>query len=78
MSDVITIREAAQRLGCSLSMAYRLWRRGELDGYTIGRKKLVFAHAIDAYREKHRMARPQVKPITGRVKAGLQCLTLVG
>ena len=48
---LLTIREAAGRLGISADYLYRLARDGEIDHYRIG-KRVLFAPAhLDAYLE---------------------------
>jgi len=45
----LTAKEAAERLRCSVSQVYKLYANGELRGYAVGRKKIIFADSIDEY-----------------------------
>ena len=39
-------------------MIYKLFEAGELGGYTVGRKKVIFADAIPEYQERHSNKKP--------------------
>jgi excisionase family DNA binding protein len=45
---VLTIPRAAQRLGCSDRLVYRLYHRGELAGYSVGSRLLVYTSSVEA------------------------------
>ncbi len=60
--QVITAKEAAARLGCSLSMLYKLLRRGRLRGFAVGRVKRIYASSLDDYRKANRLPSPPMKP----------------
>lgn len=45
----LTLDQAAERLGVSLSTAKRLIRAGELDSHTDGSRRYVAASTVDAY-----------------------------
>jgi len=53
-ADVITVKEAAKRLGVGLRTAYLLFERGELDGYRVGRRLIVYASSVSSYQHEHR------------------------
>jgi excisionase family DNA binding protein len=61
--EVITAAQAAEQLGVSLATVYKLIQAGELDGYSVGRRKLVYADAIQDYRRRN--AFPRATPATG-------------
>ncbi len=65
---VIDAKVAAGQLGVSLSMVYKLLRLGELEGYAVGRRKLIYADSLDAYRQRKafgRAAAPEPAPVNG-------------
>jgi hypothetical protein len=39
-------------------MAYKLWHSGQLEGYAVGRRKLVYVDSIDAYKQRNSNAQP--------------------
>ncbi len=62
---VIDAQAAADQLGVSLSMAYKLLHLGELEGYSVGRRKLIYADSIEAFRSRKAIGRA---PAPVRVK----------
>ncbi len=50
----IGVKEAARLLGISTRKVYSMLKAGELDGYSVGRRKVIFADSIPAYQERHR------------------------
>ena len=55
----LTPREAADLLGCSLSMVYKLLVLGELDGYHVGRLKRIFRASVAEYTVRQALPKPQ-------------------
>jgi excisionase family DNA binding protein len=51
---LLTIREVAERLNISLSMAYRLVATGEISSYQIGSCRRVSEEDLDAFLEERR------------------------
>ncbi len=49
----ITVAEAARRLGCSGSKAYRLFNGGDLTGHKVGDKIVIDPASVNAYKERH-------------------------
>lgn len=60
--EVIGLGIAAQRLGCSLRTAHRLFDKGELEGYRIGAKKVIFADAIEKFQTANSNIKEKKKP----------------
>ncbi|HEY7313488.1 MAG TPA: hypothetical protein VH643_29325 [Gemmataceae bacterium] len=50
--QVINAKVASEQLGVSLGMVYKLLRLGRLEGYSIGRRKLIYLDSLDALRRK--------------------------
>jgi len=61
MKETVTAKKAAELLGCSPRMVYRLFEQGELLGYRIGSKILLYADSVPEYIEGHKN-QPPVKP----------------
>ncbi len=61
-----TPREVADALGCSLSYVYELIQAGELKGFSIGRRKMVYRDSVDQYRERHPLPTTSDKPPPAR------------
>jgi excisionase family DNA binding protein len=55
---MLTINQAAEQLACSLKSAYRLFHKGELAGYRIGRAYRINEESIASYKERHSAPRP--------------------
>jgi excisionase family DNA binding protein len=53
-ANVISVKESAKRLGVGLRTAYLLFERGELDGYRVGRRVVVYADSVSNYQHEHR------------------------
>ncbi len=49
----ITVAEAARRLGCSGSKAYRLFGGGDLTGHKVGDKILIDPTSVEAYKRRN-------------------------
>jgi excisionase family DNA binding protein len=49
----ITVAEAARRLGCSGSKAYRLFNCGDLTGHKVGDKIVIDPVSVEAYKQRH-------------------------
>jgi excisionase family DNA binding protein len=59
----VTVAEAAQRLGgVSIKLVYKLFDKGELEGYRVGSCIRIFADSIAAYIASHRNTKPADKP----------------
>src|SRR5262249_21903272 len=55
----LTVKEAAERLACSISFVYKLMRQGELAYETRGRRKLPTSESVAQYRVRNTVpARP--------------------
>jgi excisionase family DNA binding protein len=50
----LSVKEAARLLGVSTRKVYSLIAAGELEGYNVGRKKVLFADSIPSYQERNR------------------------
>jgi excisionase family DNA binding protein len=59
----LTTKEAAEMLGVSLSMVYKLHKAGHLEGYTVGARRIVYKDSIDAYRHRHTIRPVEPKPV---------------
>ncbi|MEV4599443.1 helix-turn-helix domain-containing protein [Amycolatopsis sp. NPDC049253] len=46
---LLTVEEAAERLGIGRTMTYRLVRTGQLESVQIGRLRRIHTSAVDAY-----------------------------
>jgi excisionase family DNA binding protein len=46
---------AARKLGASVSFIYKLVKTGQLDGYAIGRRKIIYLDSLDAYRQRNNL-----------------------
>lgn len=46
---VLDVKDAARRLGISRALAYKLFKRGELEGYTAGRRCLIYLASLIAF-----------------------------
>ncbi len=53
--ELLTVKEAAAQLRCSLSFVYKLMRNGELAFEQRGRRKLPLAASLLEYRERIRV-----------------------
>ncbi len=60
--ETITVAEAAKRLGVSVGTVYSLAHRGELEGYRVGRRILIYANAIEAYQKRHAVSKAEPPP----------------
>jgi len=56
---LLTVEEAAQRLGIGRSLAFRLVRTGEIESVQIGRLRRIHVSAIDRYAEKLAARQPK-------------------
>jgi excisionase family DNA binding protein len=66
--SALTIRQAAKRIGCSPRLVYKMYHAGELAGYSVRAKKLIFAKSVDKYVADHaNRPRPPV-PARRKVK----------
>jgi excisionase family DNA binding protein len=55
----LTVPEAAEGLGgVSIQLIYRLFERGELEGFRVGSCIRIFPESIAAYIEAHRNIKP--------------------
>lgn len=52
--ETLTVRESAQRLGCTLKYIYDLLYSGRLAGIKIGKKWRIPVEAIQAWLNTHR------------------------
>ena len=59
MRPVLTVEEAAHRLGCGRTKAHALFDAGELRGYRVGVRKFVFAESVPEYIERHANCHPE-------------------
>jgi excisionase family DNA binding protein len=60
---VLTVAEGAERLGkVSIKLVYKLFDRGEFEGYRVGSCIRIFPESIDAYIAAHRNVKPADKP----------------
>lgn len=57
----LSVPKAAEILGVCEQTIRNLYRQCELEGYTVGRKVLIFADSLVAYQTKH-SNRPAVAP----------------
>ncbi len=62
---LLTIKDVSQRLQISLSMAYALVQRGELQSYQIGSCRRVSEKDLDEFLEQSRADQP-VRPTSQR------------
>ena len=46
--DMMSVKEAADRLGVSVQSVYKMLESGRLDGYKLGTKMMVFAPIVEA------------------------------
>lgn len=51
--QVIHINDATDLLGVSLSTIYRLYHKGALEGFEVGRRKMLYLDSIQKYQEGH-------------------------
>ena len=70
MREQITPLEAAQLLGVTREAVYQMIRRGQLDGYCVGRKKIIYKDSVETYKEKHRF--PVQKETPPNVQRGIK------
>jgi excisionase family DNA binding protein len=62
---VLTVKEAAARLGYGLSTTYGLFDAGELRGFRKGRKGIrIFPSSITEYIERNMNTAPSPSPVT--------------
>lgn len=61
----LTPAQAADRIGCSRSMVYRLMGRGELAYFKVGRQYRIEAASVDAYRRASAVERSVDGPPPG-------------
>lgn len=67
--DILTVREAASLLRCSLAQVYRLYHRGELVGFRVGAAVRIRKQSVEDYMQKgsnHRPAPvvvPELEPV---------------
>jgi excisionase family DNA binding protein len=54
----LSVRQAAQALGCSAGCVYRLWHSGELRGHTAGSRVRVYEDSLRAYIAAHENQAP--------------------
>jgi excisionase family DNA binding protein len=59
---LLSVKEAAERLGVSPRKIYSLISKGELDGYAVGRRKVIYADSIPAYQERNRFPQKENPP----------------
>jgi excisionase family DNA binding protein len=70
---VIDAEVVAERLGVSVNMIYKLIRQGKLEGYSVGRRKLVYADSPERLRTKNAFGEvPEVKKPTPRRKRAVK------
>lgn len=50
---VVDADEVAKRLGVSVDSIYKLVRQGKLEGYAVGRRKLIYVDTLDRYRKQN-------------------------
>ena len=53
MRPVLTVQQAASRLGCGRTKAHALFDAGELRGYRVGVRKFVFEESVPEYIARH-------------------------
>jgi excisionase family DNA binding protein len=53
VGPVLTVREAASELKCSISFVYKLMNLGELAFERRGRRKLPLARSVSEYRQRN-------------------------
>src|SRR5690348_13311869 len=58
MRAVITVAEAARRLGVSLATVYKMLHLGSLEGFAVGRRRLVYEDDIEAFQLRSALGRP--------------------
>jgi excisionase family DNA binding protein len=64
---LLTVKEAAEEMRCSISFIYKLMETGQLAFERRGRRKLPTAESVAEYRQRNTVAanrRPTVKPRT--------------
>ena len=86
--EVVSCLEAGRRLCCSRRKVYKLCTEGELEGYNVGRNKIIYADSIEAFKDRHRFGseilpagiqpgvRLKVLPPVKKAVAGLRHLRL--
>jgi excisionase family DNA binding protein len=51
--DVLTVKEAAEALRCSVRHTHRLFVRGEVEGYRVGDSPRIYARSVEEYKQRH-------------------------
>jgi excisionase family DNA binding protein len=58
VQEVLTVKEVAHQLRCSLSQVYRLFAEGKLEGFRLGEEGVrIHARAVTAYMERQANAK---------------------
>ncbi len=68
LSNVMTVKEAAQELNCSISLIYKLMREGQIAYERRGRRKLPVASSLMEYRQRNLVP---VNPVASGAKVPL-------
>jgi excisionase family DNA binding protein len=63
--EKISVKEAARRLGISLSAAYSLVYRELLSGHRAGRRIVVYGESVEEYRQRIEPFGPKNEPPAG-------------
>ena len=59
---MLTVKEVAERLSISRSLAYRMIQTGEIPSYRIGTCRRINEEELMAYLEQARLEKPQELP----------------
>jgi excisionase family DNA binding protein len=62
--NVLTVPEAAKRLGMSPAFVYRLVRQHQLASITIGRNRRIYEDSLDAFIDAHTVPALETAPAT--------------
>jgi excisionase family DNA binding protein len=49
----LTVKDAADALHCSIGAVYKRFDQGELPGYRVGRKVLIYANSIERFKARY-------------------------
>lgn len=50
---ICTVKDAARQLGVSAPMIYKLLSRRQLDHYSVGRRKIIYADSVVSFRQRN-------------------------